>query len=75
MSRAFDRASEIEERQRAHAIEWHRLRPLDKGGDGYCVDCDEPIDPRRLAAQPLTVRCTEHQNDYERRNKTNFGRG
>lgn len=38
------------------------LRRCDEGNYGYCLDCDEPIDPRRLAldpANPLCLRCAE----------------
>lgn len=36
-------------------------RRCEDGSYGYCLDCDEPIDPRRLEldpATPLCVRCT-----------------
>ncbi len=75
MTRADDRASELEEFQRESALAAHRNRPQQPISDGLCVDCAEAIDPRRLAIQPNAIRCTEHQRDYERRHKTHFGRG
>ncbi|QKT03506.1 TraR/DksA C4-type zinc finger protein [Ectothiorhodospiraceae bacterium 2226] len=38
------------------------LRRCDEGSYGYCVSCEEPIDPRRLAldpAAPLCIACAE----------------
>ena len=34
-------------------------QPLLIDGKRCCLDCEEPIDPRRLAAKPDAVRCTE----------------
>jgi len=31
-----------------------------------CIDCEDPIDPRRLAAQPGAVRCTACASKKER---------
>jgi phage/conjugal plasmid C-4 type zinc finger TraR family protein len=31
-----------------------------------CVDCDDPIDARRLAAAPAAIRCTHCQSATER---------
>ena len=33
------------------------LRRCDDGSYGYCVDCDEPIDPRRLEFDPANALC------------------
>lgn len=33
------------------------LRRLDEGSYGDCVRCEEPIDPRRLRADPATLVC------------------
>lgn len=41
------------------------LTRLDAGRYGLCKDCDEPIDPRRLAAEPFAVRCTACQGRFE----------
>lgn len=37
------------------------LQRLDEGRWGRCADCDEPIDPRRLAVQPAALRCAACQ--------------
>ena len=41
------------------------LNQLDAGRYGLCKDCDEAIDPRRLAAEPFAVRCTACQRRFE----------
>jgi DnaK suppressor protein len=41
------------------------LNRLDAGRYGLCKDCDEAIDPRRLAAEPFAVRCTGCQSRFE----------
>lgn len=41
------------------------LGRLDAGRYGLCKDCDEAIDPRRLAAEPFAVRCTACQGRFE----------
>lgn len=74
MTRAIDRACELEEIHRESALAAHRSRPIDVGGDGICIECEEPIDPRRLAVQPRALRCIEHQRDHERRVVTQGGR-
>lgn len=41
------------------------LRRLDEGRYGLCMACDEPIDPRRLEAEPFAVRCAACQTKAE----------
>jgi DnaK suppressor protein len=41
------------------------LNRVAEGTYGVCVDCDEPIAPKRLAAVPWTPRCLSCQNDVE----------
>ena len=41
------------------------LHQLDAGRYGRCKDCEEAIDPRRLAAEPFAVRCTACQGRFE----------
>ncbi|MBX3604756.1 MAG: TraR/DksA family transcriptional regulator [Piscinibacter sp.] len=41
------------------------LRRLEEGRYGLCMDCDEPVDPRRLAAEPFAVRCAACQTRAE----------
>ena len=33
------------------------LRRLDAGDYGFCLSCDEEIDPRRLAVDPASTHC------------------
>ena len=35
------------------------LRRLDEGEYGYCVECGEAIEPKRLQNDPATPRCRE----------------
>lgn len=42
------------------------LRRVEDGSYGYCQDCDEPIDERRLFAMPATPYCTACQAIAER---------
>lgn len=42
------------------------LRHIDDGTYGYCEDCGEPIDERRLMALPATRFCTACQAIHER---------
>jgi len=37
------------------------LRRLHEGVFGNCLDCEEPISPRRLAAVPWALRCIQCQ--------------
>jgi DnaK suppressor protein len=41
------------------------LARLEAGCYGLCKDCDEPIDERRLAAEPFAIRCTACQGRFE----------
>jgi RNA polymerase-binding transcription factor DksA len=40
---------------------------LEAGSYGTCVDCGKEIPAERLEAMPETVRCVEHQREYEAR--------
>jgi DnaK suppressor protein len=42
------------------------LARLEKGVFGRCVDCGEPIDPRRLRAVPWAARCLGCQSAAEK---------
>lgn len=35
------------------------LRRIEEDDYGYCVDCGEDIDPRRLTVDPTALRCIE----------------
>ena len=42
------------------------LSRIDAGEYGFCVDCEQEIDPRRLAALPYALLCTECAQRRER---------
>ncbi len=71
MADEADRGQEREELYRELALTAHRLgltagtRPAAEQ-DGLCVDCGETIGAYRLEVQPLTMRCIECQQDFER---------
>jgi RNA polymerase-binding transcription factor len=69
-SAAVDREFDIVNRERTQArlnqIEQALVR-LDNGTYGYCEDTGEPIDLRRLDAQPTATLTTEAQAKRERR--------
>lgn len=54
--------------QRAHA-ERQTPEPQQQRVAGHvlCIDCDEPVEPRRLAAKPNAARCIDCQTLWERR--------
>lgn len=41
------------------------LARIDKGEYGLCIDCEEPIDLRRLQAHPAALRCARCQQAVE----------
>ena len=43
------------ERQRIHAA----LKRMDDGDYGYCTDCGDDIEPKRLDADPTIPRCLD----------------
>ena len=42
-------------------------RALEDGTYGKCVDCGRDIPPERLDAIPETIRCLQHQREFEAR--------
>jgi len=42
------------------------LRRIETGEYGVCVDCEEPIKPKRLEAVPWAERCVSCQEIHER---------
>jgi len=56
-----------------HDIE-SALARIDDGGYGLCVDCEEPIDLRRLQAQPAALRCATCQQFFEKQRSRTGGR-
>jgi DnaK suppressor protein len=51
------------------------LSRIDAGEYGLCVDCDEPIDVRRLEAHPAALRCARCQQLFEAQRGRAAGRG
>lgn len=43
------------------------LKRIDNGEFGICLDCEEPIAPKRLAAVPWTAYCLECQEIHDTR--------
>lgn len=74
MSDTIDDAQANEAQDRAIALRLQLLRiaeshaPRRAGIDGQCIDCDEPIEPARLAALAgKTSRCAQCARDHEQR--------
>jgi DnaK suppressor protein len=66
-SAALTRDAEVE-RDLAELREVVRARArLAEGTYGLCDACGEPIDPRRLRAQPMALRCQRCQAEAEAR--------
>jgi DnaK suppressor protein len=42
------------------------LRRVRDGGFGFCVECESPIGPKRLAAVPWAARCIQCQESADR---------
>jgi RNA polymerase-binding protein DksA len=51
------------------------LARIDEGEYGLCIDCEEPIDLRRLQAHPAALRCARCQQLFETRRQLSGGRG
>ncbi len=65
----FDRAAILEEQDRERALSL-ALKPIDDGFrrfDGTCIDCDDPIEVDRLAANPNAKRCEFCQSEAEQK--------
>lgn len=62
----------VDEAQAAHVVaELQRVQAargrLEDGSYGFCQECGDEIDPRRLAALPATTHCASCQEWLERR--------
>lgn len=68
-NRYFDTAAALELHDRQAALDAHRNRhrdrPVERDGERICLDCDEPIDPRRVERFPEAARCIGCQEIYE----------
>jgi len=51
------------------------LARIEAGEYGLCIDCEEPIDLRRLEAHPAALRCAGCQQAFESRRQRVGGRG
>jgi len=51
------------------------LARIDAGDYGLCVDCEEPIDLRRLEAYPAALRCARCQQSAETQRSRPVRRG
>lgn len=73
---AADHAAAVSERELLYSLRFrvvsHRreieaaLVRLETGAYGRCVDCGEPIEPRRLRAVPWAARCLGCQSAAEK---------
>ncbi len=45
------------------------LSRMDEGAFGTCMDCEEPIEPRRLDARPVSTLCIACKEKQEHREK------
>lgn len=58
-----DQAEKLESAERERALDAQLARgreyevPRERNGARICLDCSDPIDPKRLAARPEAVRC------------------
>lgn len=68
-----DRAKEIEILHRRAALEMAKRHPEPPqkitNGQVLCIDCDEPVQSKRLEAKPNAARCIECQCIYEKRER------
>lgn len=78
MSDPADLAAPVEQRQRDEALANQAAAnaahetPFEIQGKRVCLDCHDPIPARRLKACPHAVRCTDCQDDRDRRVKRGF---
>ncbi len=57
-------------REKAHLSKLNlALRKIEDGSFGTCVECDEPINKKRLEARPETQLCIRCKEDQERDEK------
>jgi len=67
----YEGAQALTERLRQAGIDEARSapteQPLEVNGQRLCKECEEPLSPARLNANPSAVRCVECQTDHDRR--------
>jgi DnaK suppressor protein len=67
MSREFDWAASMEQRERDNCIARARAAETAGAGGGMCEDCGCAIPAKRLALHPAARRCVSCQAQVERR--------
>ena len=74
MADAADRAQAVEAMDLALALD-KRKRPTNPVlSNGQCDECEDPIEPKRLANNPHVERCIDCQRIYELKLKRRIGR-
>ncbi len=68
MTDMFDRAQELELRQREEALVRQAAKLSTGAGLSHCMDCGEAIPEKRRQCTPGCKRCVTCQHDYEERN-------
>lgn len=68
MTDMFDRAQELEQRQRDEALARQAAKQNAGTSLSHCEDCGEPIPEKRRLAVPGCHRCIHCQNEHEERN-------
>lgn len=66
MTDIFDRAQELELRQREEALARQAERSRSGPGLSHCADCGEEIPALRRLRVPGCTRCVPCQSDFER---------
>lgn len=76
MTDQIDPVPELEQRERDEGVQRVRdriaesFKPRAPGVDAICIDCDEPIEPQRLAVLAgKTSRCASCAQDHEQRSR------
>lgn len=74
MTKAFDRASDLEMEERERALNNHlnRVKELPENY-GFCNDCGAEIPAKRLRALPSVATCVTCQSIREHRGKHGLG--
>ena len=67
MGDIIDKAQDLEQRQRNQLIRMkqNQINALKIKSNGFCKDCEESIEEKRLKANPHALRCIECQKEYE----------
>lgn len=66
----IDQANDLAETLRLAAIKRSQLEVSVVNTSGICAECDEDIDPERLAVAPFARHCISCATDLARKKKT-----